>query len=149
MGRFLRTNVSIATNCDLYQVLQSAAPAAHVQACLNNCEVLAKRHAHEAYDSVKYAAAYVESMSKEAVQQSISALHAEIDQLDNTDGSKKEKLLALITDVEKQLAEPDNNTQKDANLQTLPTLIEQFEADHPKMTSALSGLLNTLSSMGV
>jgi len=88
-------------------------------------------------------------MSKEAVQQSIAALHAEIDQLDNTDGSKKEKLLALITDVEKQLAEPENTGQKDDNLQTLPTLIEQFESDHPKMTSALSSLLNTLSSMGV
>ena len=88
-------------------------------------------------------------MSKEAVQQSIAALHAEIDQLETSDAAAKDKLLALISDVEKQMAEPDNISQRTDNLKTLPTLIEQFEADHPKMTSALSGLLNTLSSMGV
>lgn len=88
-------------------------------------------------------------MSKEAVQQSIAALHAEIDQLSTDEGGKKEKLLALIGDIEKQLQEPDNETQKNENLQTLPTLIEQFEADHPKMTTTLSSLLNTLSSFGV
>ncbi|MGD1863593.1 MAG: DUF4404 family protein [Phormidesmis sp.] len=31
----------------------------------------------------------------------------------------------------------------------MPTLIEQFEAEHPKVTDTLSRLLNTLSGMGI
>lgn len=88
-------------------------------------------------------------MSKEEVSQSIKALQQEINQLADTDVEVKTKLLALIETVERQLQEPDNATHKSASLNTLPGLIEQFESDHPKMTETLSGLLNTLSSMGV
>ena len=88
-------------------------------------------------------------MSKEEVNQSIAALHAEIDRLETSDATVKAKLLSLIETVEKQLQEPEENEHKDANLNTLPTLIEQFESDHPQMTETLSRLLNTLSSMGV
>lgn len=88
-------------------------------------------------------------MSKEAVNRSIEALHAEINQLETSDEAVKTKLLSLIETVEKQLQEPEEVAHKDANLNTLPALIEQFESDHPKMTATLSRLLNTLSSMGV
>ena len=88
-------------------------------------------------------------MSKDAINQSIKALHAEIDQLDTPDSDVKEKLLSLINEVEKLLQNPEKVEHKTANLQTLPTLIEQFESDHPKVTDTLSQLLNTLSSMGI
>ncbi|MEM6452896.1 MAG: DUF4404 family protein [Cyanobacteria bacterium P01_C01_bin.69] len=88
-------------------------------------------------------------MSQEAINQSIEALHAEIDQLDTPDSDVKDKLLSLISEVEKQMQNPDKAEHKDANLQTLPTLIEQFEAEHPKVTASLSRLLNTLSSVGI
>ena len=88
-------------------------------------------------------------MSKEDINQSIEALRAELDQIATTDLSAKDKLLALIADIEKQVEEPDNESHRSANLQNLPALIEQFEADHPKVTSTLGRLLNTLSSMGI
>lgn len=88
-------------------------------------------------------------MSKEAINQSIEALHAEINQLETPDSDVKKKLIALISNVEKQLQYPEKTEHKDANLQTLPTLIEQFEAEHPKVTDTLSRLLNTLSGMGI
>ncbi|MEL6551933.1 MAG: DUF4404 family protein [Cyanobacteria bacterium J06621_11] len=88
-------------------------------------------------------------MSKEEVNQSLEALHAEIDRLETSDTAVKTKLLSLIETVEKQLQEPEDDAHKSTNLNTLPTLIEQFESDHPKMTATLSRLLNTLSSMGV
>ena len=90
-----------------------------------------------------------DSMSKADVNQSIAALHAEIDKLDTPDKAVKEKLLALIRDVEKQLQEPDKEEHKEANLQTLPGLIEQFESDHPRVADTLGSLLNTLSGMGI
>ncbi len=88
-------------------------------------------------------------MSNEAINQSIEALHAEINQLDTPDSEVKGKLLSLIGELENQLQYPEKTEHKDANLQTLPTLIEQFEAEHPSVTSALSRLLNTLSGMGI
>lgn len=88
-------------------------------------------------------------MSKEDIAQSIQALHNEIDQLTTADVTVKEKLLALINDVETQMDKPDSAEKKKANLQQLPVLIEQFEADHPKVTASLGRLLNTLSSMGI
>lgn len=88
-------------------------------------------------------------MSKEAINQSIEALHAEINQLNTPDSDVKEKLLSLISEVEKQMQNPENTEHKNANLQTLPTLIEQFEAEHPKVTDTLSRLLTTLSGMGI
>lgn len=88
-------------------------------------------------------------MSQEEVSQSIEALHAEIDRLDTPDSAVREKLLALINDVEKQMQDPKSAEHKEANLQTLPALIEQFESDHPKVTTTLGKLLNTLSSLGI
>ena len=88
-------------------------------------------------------------MSKEAVNQSIEALHAEINQLETPNSDVKEKLLSLISEVEKQLQYPEKSEHKETNLKTLPTLIEQFEAEHPNVTDTLSRLLNTLSGMGI
>ncbi|PZO12639.1 MAG: hypothetical protein DCF25_17275 [Leptolyngbya foveolarum] len=88
-------------------------------------------------------------MSQEEVGKSIQALHAEIDQLSSTDVAVKEKLLALIHDVETQLENPQDQENRDKTAQYLPTLIEQFEIEHPKVTANLSRLLNTLSSIGI
>lgn len=90
-------------------------------------------------------------MSKADINQSIEALRAELDQIATTDLAAKDKLLALITDVERQVQAPDqgSDNERKATLQQLPALIEQFEADHPKVTNTLGRLLNTLSGMGI
>ena len=88
-------------------------------------------------------------MSQEEVGKSIQALHAEIDRLSSTDVAVKEKLLALIQDVEAQLENPPDQETRDKTVQHLPTLIEQFEVEHPKVTASLGRLLNTLSSIGI
>ena len=88
-------------------------------------------------------------MSKADIQKSIAALHAEIDRLETADSTVKEKLLALIGDVEKQLDTPEGPQANSAAVKSLPSLIEQFESDHPQVTDTLGRLLNTLSSMGI
>ena len=88
-------------------------------------------------------------MSKEEISSSIAALHAEIEKLDTPDTAVKEKLLALIEGMEKQIQEPDSLEHRAATERELPGLIEQFEADHPQVTATLSRLLTTLSGMGI
>lgn len=88
-------------------------------------------------------------MSEAEINQSLVTLHTEIAKLQTTDTTTKETLLALIKDVENQLQNPDSPEHKEATVQKLPTLIEQFEADHPQVTTALGRLLTTLSGMGI
>ena len=88
-------------------------------------------------------------MSQEEIGKSIKALHAEIDRLSDTDVDVKEKLLALIHELETQMESPQDRETHSQTVQSLPGLIEQFEADHPKVTDSLARLLNTLSSIGV
>ena len=86
-------------------------------------------------------------MSKADIEKSLEALHTEIGKLETPD--VKDKLLTLISDVEKQLQNPDSEEHKAVASQKLPALIEQFEADHPKVTDTLGRLLTTLSGMGI
>ncbi|NJM96694.1 MAG: DUF4404 family protein [Phormidesmis sp. RL_2_1] len=88
-------------------------------------------------------------MTQEDVNKSLEALHAEIGKLETPDATVKAKLLALIDDVERQLQNPDNLQHKATTAQKLPSLIEQFESDHPQVTETLGRLLNTLSGMGI
>jgi Domain of unknown function (DUF4404) len=88
-------------------------------------------------------------MSKEDVNKSLEALHAEIDKLETPDATVKEKLLSLIDDIEKQLQNPDSTDHKGVAATKLPSLIEQFESDHPQVTDTLGRLLTTLSGMGI
>ena len=88
-------------------------------------------------------------MSKAEIGKSLEALHAEVEKLDTPDAAVKDKLLALIGDLEQQLQNPENLSQSVAATKQIPALIEQFEADHPQMTATLGRLLTTLSGMGI
>ncbi len=91
-------------------------------------------------------------MSQADLAQSLAALHAEIDKLEATDTAVKEKLLALIGDIEKQMQAPDGQLTTSSQpkaTQKLPELIEQFELEHPQITNSLNRLLTTLSGMGI
>ncbi len=91
-------------------------------------------------------------MSQADLAQSLAALHAEIDQLEAADVAVKEKLLALIDDIEKQVQAPSGQLSSSSQpqaTQRLPELIEQFELEHPQITNSLNRLLTTLSGMGI
>lgn len=91
-------------------------------------------------------------MSQADLAQSLAALHTEIDKLEATDSAVKEKLLALIDDVEKQMQAADDPLSVSSEpkaTQKLPELIEQFELEHPQITNSLNRLLTTLSGMGI
>lgn len=91
-------------------------------------------------------------MSQADLAQSLAALHTEIDKLEATDSAVKEKLLALIDDVEKQMQaadDPLSGSSEPKATQKLPELIEQFELEHPQITNSLNRLLTTLSGMGI
>lgn len=88
-------------------------------------------------------------MNNAEINQSIEALHTEISQLNTADTTVKDRLLLLISDLEEQMKDPGSLERRKTTAQSLPTLIEQFESDHPQVTGTLSRLLTTLSGMGI
>ncbi|MGB7250358.1 MAG: DUF4404 family protein [Phormidesmis sp.] len=87
------------------------------------------------------------AMSQEDVNKSLESLHTEI--LNTPDETIKARLLSLIEDVEKQMQNPPGSQHQGEAVDNLPSLIEQFEVEHPQVTDTLSRLLTTLSGMGI
>ncbi len=85
-------------------------------------------------------------MSDERIRQSIEALRAEIDRLGVGDEDARERLDALIADLERQLGQSASTPDLDRSVQEM---IEQFEVEHPRITGVLNDLMVTLSGMGI
>ncbi|NJM58827.1 MAG: DUF4404 family protein [Synechococcales cyanobacterium RU_4_20] len=88
-------------------------------------------------------------MSKQDLRKSLDALNDELAQLDQVDGAVKERMAQLINDIERQIDQPEVPEHRQNAQQTLPMLIEQFEAEHPQITKSLNRLLVTLDGMGI
>lgn len=86
-------------------------------------------------------------MSKEDLRRSLDALQTELSQI--SDPAVKDRIAHLIEDIESQINEPETPEHGKNAQQRLPGLIEQFEADHPRMTESLNRLMVTLSGMGI
>ena len=93
-------------------------------------------------------------MSKEELRRSLDALEAELANV-SAETSVKARITHLIEDIERQIGEPESSEHHlgfehgEMAQQKLPTLIEQFEADHPRVTENLNSLMVTLSGMGI
>jgi hypothetical protein len=88
-------------------------------------------------------------MNRADLRKSVDALHAELDQIATLDPTAKDRMAHLIEDIERQIEDPETLEHGQNAKQKLPTLIEQFEADHPNVTENLNRLLLTLSGMGI
>ena len=88
-------------------------------------------------------------MSKEDLYRSLEALQLEIKKLGDGQDDVKEGLSRLVADLEHQLENPEDTAHATSLLQNLPDHIEQFEVEHPRMTSILNHIMMTLSNMGI
>jgi len=87
-------------------------------------------------------------MSHEKITASIEALRTEIDKLHVDDSVSRDRLDALISELQQQVADGDAGAP--AELEGPVTdLIEQFEVEHPRITAVLNDLMVTLSGMGI
>jgi Domain of unknown function (DUF4404) len=87
-------------------------------------------------------------MSKEKISASIESLRAEIDNLRVEDAAAKERLDALVVELERQLDKPEHDGGSGLD-DSLQELIEQFEVEHPRITGILNDLMVTLSGLGI
>jgi CII-binding regulator of phage lambda lysogenization HflD len=80
---------------------------------------------------------------------SLEKLRSEIAALEAGDRQTKQRLEALVRDLEEKLDRPrDTDLHKDA-VQHVDDAISQFEVSHPTLTAVLNDIMVKLSNMGI
>ena len=88
-------------------------------------------------------------MDEKQLREQLSELNVAVDQLQAED-AQKDKLSALIDDINRQLDQPLlAEGHPDSLADQVDGLITSFEAEHPSVAGILNNIMTTLSSMGV
>jgi hypothetical protein len=88
-------------------------------------------------------------MNKEDLHTTLQRLRCELSALGPEAAPVKDRVNSLINDLEQQLQDLDNPGHRATMRDRLAALIEQFESNHPSITSMLDQIMTSLASMGV
>lgn len=88
-------------------------------------------------------------MSTDKLRLSLHELRQQLAAFDSQDTAARQRLERLIHELEGQLERPHDPDKMQDLRQGLPDLITQFEVEHPRLTTALDQILQTLSNMGI
>ena len=88
-------------------------------------------------------------MSREQLHESLTALRAALAEFGSGDAEKRTRIESLIAALERQIDAPDDSAAGAEINAELPTLVGQFEVEHPRLTAILNDLMVTLSGMGI
>jgi ABC-type hemin transport system substrate-binding protein len=84
---------------------------------------------------------------KEKLSESLTALRAEISQIDSV--SSKQTLEALADQIEQHLASDNQSDEKRGLLESIDRSIDEFEVEHPDLTKSINRIMVMLSNMGI
>lgn len=87
-------------------------------------------------------------MPEKQLRDDLDKLRAEIAGLDS-DPQAKEKLAALLADIEQELDQSGLNDQVKKLSEQVEGAISRFETTHPTLTGVLNNIMVTLSGFGV
>ncbi len=87
-------------------------------------------------------------MPQTELRESLEKLRREIERLDPGDRQSKERLNALIVDLELKLSQPESQ-HHDNLIDNVREGIEHFEVEHPRITYILNHIMVTLGNMGI
>ncbi|MCP5153428.1 MAG: DUF4404 family protein [Ectothiorhodospiraceae bacterium] len=85
----------------------------------------------------------------EKLHETLEALRAEIARLEGRDPRARGRLEALVEDIERRIAEPDDVEHHENLIDGLREAIDQFEVEHPRATGLLNHVMVTLANMGI
>lgn len=87
-------------------------------------------------------------MSEDKLRQELERLRSEAANLSADDNAGRERLNRVIEQLEKRLAE-DQENDDETLFEQLRESISHFEAEHPRATAILNDIMVTLSNMGI
>lgn len=83
------------------------------------------------------------------LEDTLVQLRNEIANLPAEDRESKQKLDALVRNLEQKLASPDNMEHHEFLADGISDSITHFEVSHPRITGILNDIMMTLSNMGI
>ncbi len=81
------------------------------------------------------------------LQDKISELRKEIDQIDFDKPVDKQHIDQLISEIEN--SENHTSEEKESLLNNIKSSIERFETEHPRATAIMNDIMVTLSNIGI
>lgn len=91
----------------------------------------------------------VDPMTEDELHSKLEKLRAEIEKVASNDIEARERMNALLGEVEKTLDAAPGAEVDDNLVENIREAISQFEADHPRATAILNDIMVTLSNMGI
>ncbi|MGO9110060.1 MAG: DUF4404 family protein [Thermoguttaceae bacterium] len=88
-------------------------------------------------------------MQQENLQKTLEQLRCELSTLGPEAAPVKDHVNSLINDLEQQLQDLDKAEHRETIRGRLVALVEQFEREHPSITSLLDRIITFLANMGV
>ena len=88
-------------------------------------------------------------MTNTKLHEELERLRSEVNKVTDDNIDAKEKLNLLISDIEKKLDKPSDETHHRNLTENISNSINQFETDHPRATAILNDIMVTLSNMGI
>lgn len=88
-------------------------------------------------------------MPEKELRDGLERLRAERDRLPAEDRDNRERLDALIAEIEDRLAHPDDRDRHHGLVERVREAIEEFEVEHPRATAILNDIMVTLANMGI
>jgi chromosome segregation ATPase len=85
---------------------------------------------------------------RESVQESIEELKSEIVDLQGEDLESKNKLTAIVKELETELESRELDSFDDF-IEPLNESISNFETSHPRITEIINNIMSTLSGIGI
>jgi hypothetical protein len=87
-------------------------------------------------------------MTDKNLRDLLAGLHDELQRTESVDEKGRELLRALDTDI-RALLERSGESGSDSILESLQSAMDHFEITHPKLTMALSEMMNALNNAGI
>ena len=88
-------------------------------------------------------------MQSERLRESLEQLRSEINSAIPPEGPSRERLNRLINDIERKLASPDDAEHHENLLSNVQDSIHHLELAHPRATSILNQIMETLAGGGI
>ena len=89
-------------------------------------------------------------MDKQKLHEKLQQLHAELDQLECSDGNQREILQKVASDIQDLLARQEEGTDHYRDLgERLKEAVAQLEASHPEVTLRIRQMIDQLAYLGI
>ncbi len=89
-------------------------------------------------------------MDKEQLQKTLADLHEELSAMDSIDGSSRALLQQLMGDIQEIISKskPELDERANATAQ-LEAVAVKFKSEHPRLSMALSEIVDALGKLGI